>query len=108
MNDPLTPLEREMVRLTAEKNWPGFRVDGLSVTKRENSGAGRYTYLEDAHHQPLVDGLYGVDYSEVDMEGVHNGLGWVVDVSNGRLLYIEIFTIGNYSWDGVERPWKIR
>jgi len=107
VNEPLTPLERELFRLTAEENWPGFRMDGLSVTKRESTGVGRYAYLDDAHRQPLVDGDYSAQHRLVEMEGIRNGLGWVVDVTDGKLCYIEMFTYSD-PWDGVERPWKIR
>ena len=108
MSEPLTPLEYDLMRLTAEENWPGFRLDGLKVTKRDNTGAGRYTYLEDAHAQQLVDGDYSAQYRWVDMDGIVNGMGWIVAVSDRKLLYIDIHTFGNITWDGVERPWRIR
>jgi len=107
MSEPLSPLERELLRLTVEKNWPGFRMDGLSVTKRENTGVGRYTYLEDWHHQPLADGNYSSGYLLVEMEGIRHDMGWVVNVSEGKLRYIEMFTFDD-PWDGVERAWRIR
>jgi hypothetical protein len=107
MSEPLTPLEWEMVRVTAEKHWPGFRTDRLTVTKRKNTGVGRYTYLEDEHHQPLADGDYGAGYLLVEMEGIRHDMGWVVNVSDGQVHYIEMFTFDD-PWDGVERPWKIR
>jgi hypothetical protein len=106
VSEPLTPLEREMFRLTAERHWPWFRMDGLSVTKRENTGVGRYAYLEDAHHQTLSDGDYSADYPLVEMEGIPDGMGWVVNISDGKLCYIELFTFSD-PWDGAERPWKI-
>jgi hypothetical protein len=82
-------------------------MDGLGVTKRENTGVGRYVYLEDAHRQPLTDGDYSASNMLIEMEGIHNGMGWVVNVSDGQLGYIEMFTFGDDSWDGVERPWQI-
>ena len=40
--------------------------------------------------------------------GIVHGLGWIVAVSESKLLYLDIHTFGNVTWDGVERPWKIR
>ncbi len=47
MNTSVSPLEQAVIGLVAAENWPGFRVDGLRVKRRENSGAGRNTYLDD-------------------------------------------------------------
>ena len=107
MNEELTPLEREVVSMTARENWPNFREDGLRVTKRENTGAGRFVYLEDKHRQVLADGLYSAQGRLIELTGVQNGLGFVVAVSSSRIDYIELFTYGNVGWDGVEREWRI-
>jgi hypothetical protein len=47
MTDELTPLERAVIALTASENWPDFRDDAVKVIRRENTGAGRFTYLND-------------------------------------------------------------
>jgi hypothetical protein len=106
VSEPLTSLERELFRLTAEENWPGFRMDGLSVTRRENTGVGRYVYIEDAHRQPLADGDYGVRDRWIEMDGIRHGMSWVIHAGGGRLLYIEIFTFDE-PWDGIEQAWKV-
>jgi len=103
----LTNLEREVIDLVARENWPDFRTDGLRVTRRENTGAGRFTYLSDAFAQDLPDGSYSAQGRMIELEGVRNGLGFVVAVSSSRLEYIELFTFGNVEWDGVERHWAI-
>lgn len=103
----LTPLERELLRRIADDNWPGFRVDGLDVTKRHNTGAGRYVYVSDSNDQPLRDGSYAARNCLIEMEGVPNGLGFVIDVRGERIRYLEIFTYGDTGWDGVERNWKL-
>ncbi|HMG76426.1 MAG TPA: hypothetical protein VK582_23325 [Pyrinomonadaceae bacterium] len=107
MTEPLTPLERALVELVASENWSGFRTDGLRVKKRENTGVGRYTYLEDQYKQRLPDGTYGAQGKLLEMEGIKNGLAFVVDVSGNSINYEEIATYGDESWDGVERPWRI-
>jgi hypothetical protein len=106
MSEPLTPLERELFRLTAEEHWPGFRMEGLRVTKRENTGVGRYVYLDDTNRQPLAAGDYGAQNRLIEMDGIRNGMSWVVHVSAGRPMYIEMFTFDD-PWDGIERAWKV-
>ena len=107
MTTPLTALEREIIRLIAAERWPGFRMDGLQATRREDSGAGRYTYVEDACGQVLPDGSYAAQGRMIEMAGLRNGLGFVVEVRSSRISYIELFTYGNERWDGIERNWRI-
>lgn len=107
MKGTLTELEREIVELVARENWPWFRTDGMSVVRRENTGAGRYTYLEDAHQQQLTDGSYSAGGRMVEVAGAPHGLGFVVDVSGSKINYIEFFTFGSEGWDGSEGEWKI-
>ena len=107
MNDQLTPLERTCVDLIASENWPGFRLDGLRVTRRENTGVGCFVHFEDLNGQKLVDGTYGAQGRTVEMDGVRFGLDFVVDVSLSRINYLELVACGDDGWDGVERDWKI-
>lgn len=103
----LTPLESALVELVATENWPGFRIDRLRVKRRENTGVGRYTSLEDEHHQQLRDGDYGAQGWLLEMDGIKHGLGFVVNVSAGIINYLEIAVYGDEHWDGVERTWKL-
>lgn len=108
MNSPLSPLERALVELVAAENWPDFRVDALQVKRRENTGAGRYTYFEDSGNQRLPDGTYTAQGRFLQMQGIRDGLAFLVDVSAGVINYLEIAVYGNEGWDGVERMWEIR
>jgi len=65
----------------AKENWPGFRVESLRVKKREDTGVGRYVHFEDLSEQVLVDGSYGSQERAVQMQGVRNGLYFVIEVS---------------------------
>src|SRR6266702_7516939 len=105
MSAPLTPLESALVKVVASENWCGFRTDGLRAKRRENTGVGRYTYLEDELKQPLPDGTYGAQGRLLEMDGIKNGLAFVVEVSAGSINYLEIAVYGDESWDGVERTW---
>ena len=103
----LTPLESALVELVATENWSGFRTDGLCVQKRENTGVGRYTSLEDKYKQQLQDGDYGAQGWFLEMEGIKHGFGFVVNVSAGAINYLEIAVYGDERWDGVERKWEL-
>ena len=107
MSTPLTPLEKAVLRVVADRNWPEFQVEQVDVARREHTGVGRYTHLVDHAEQPIPDGSYGVDARFIEMEGVPGGLFFVVEVAHSRVAYIEIVSSGPDTWDGVERPWKI-
>jgi hypothetical protein len=107
MTTPMSPLEQATVALVATENWPSFRVDGLRVKRRENSGAGRYTYLEDQYKQVLPDGIYAAQGKLLEMGGVPSGMAFLIDVSDGLINFIELAVYGNEGWDGVEREWRL-
>jgi hypothetical protein len=107
MNSPLSPLERALIDLAVFDNWHGFRADSLVVTRRENTGAGRYIYIEDERNQKLPDGIYAAQGRLLEMAGVPSGMAFMVDVSGERINYLETAVYGNEGWDGVEREWRI-
>jgi hypothetical protein len=107
MNTELTPLERACVELVAREHWPDFRLDGLRVMRRENTGVGRYVELEDLNQQDLVDGTYETRERAIDMEGVRLGLDFAVAVLSSRINHLELVTAGSDGWNGVEREWRI-
>src|ERR1700690_3058028 len=107
MSSELSPLEKELVLLTASENWPDFRMDGLQVLKRENTGAGRFVYLGDVYKQALPNGMHSAQGRIIQMQGVKNGLGFVISVVSSRINHIEMFTYGNVAWDGREDSWSI-
>ena len=107
MNTELSPLERACVELVASEHWSGFRLDGLRVTRRENTGVGRYVHLEDLNQQDLADGTYETRERAIDMEGVRLGLDFAVAVLSSRIDHLELVTAGSDGWDGVEREWRI-
>lgn len=103
----LTPMERSILRLVADRHWPQFDVERIDAVSRENTGVGRFTYLVDRAEQPVPDGLHAAgDYTHIQMEGVPDGLFFVVVAERSRLHFIEIVSAGDDSWDGVERVWS--
>jgi hypothetical protein len=107
VNEPLSLLERAVVEVIAKHNWSAFRVDGLRVKKRENTGVGRYTYFDDMYQQALPDGTYAAPGAIIEMDGIKNGLYFVIDVSSSAINFLELVTGGDESWDGIEREWQI-
>lgn len=108
MSDRLSPLELAAVQAVAADNWPHFQVDEIRVLTRENTGAGRFTYLRDLRGQPLPDGTFGAQGKYIEMEGVRFGLTFIIEVDGGRIEYLELAVNGDVGWDGVERTWQIK
>lgn len=106
MNDQLSPLEKECIRVVATAHWPDIALHGLVVMSRENTGVGRFIRLHDENQQSLKDGVYEAGGRMVEMEGLPLGLDFAVCVSDGRLDHLELVAPGA-SWDGVERPWRM-
>lgn len=106
MNQRLSPLERECIRVVARRHWPDLALDGLVVMSREFTGVGKYIGLQDRNLQSLQDGVYEAGGRTVVMEGLPLGLDFAVCVSNGQLDHLELVAPGS-SWDGLERPWRI-
>ena len=67
MSVELTLLERALLDLIASENWSGFRVDGIVVRSRDNTGVGRYTHLDDCYNQTLCNGTYGAQGRLLEM-----------------------------------------
>jgi hypothetical protein len=106
--DSPTPFERACLELVAKHNWPGFECAGVKVSRRENTGVGRYVYLEDSLKQGLANGAFGpAPGRTIEMNGVPHGFDFEVTVSLGRLDYLEIVTSSPHGWDGVERDWHV-
>lgn len=107
MSLPLSPLERTLVELVAAENWPDFCAERLRVVRRENTGVGCYVYFEDPDMQPLPDGTYSAEGRTVKMQGLRNGLFFVIDVSSSHINHLELVTCGSDTWDGVECDWRV-
>src|SRR5262245_31622302 len=107
MTSELTPLERTCIELVASEHWPKIRLDGLRVTRRENTGVGCYVHLEDTNQQVLPDGTYETGQRAIEMEGVPLGLDFAVAVSSSHIHHLELVTASADGWDGVEREWKV-
>jgi hypothetical protein len=81
-----------------------IHIPFLRVMNRENTGVGMYvnfTYVDfDTHIEKLekLDGSISSNET-ILIPKLKHGLGYEVDVSNGRIKFIELVTYGE-SWDG--------
>lgn len=78
----------------------------VDVLVRENSGAGRFVDLK-APMTSITEHACVLPHEVViEMDGVENGLGFMMFVQEGRLDMLELYTFDG-SWDGEERPWRL-
>jgi hypothetical protein len=110
MSTDLTPLEAEILgrlhRCFGKQGFPD--ISDIRVLNRRNTGVGQYVDLESSAHIDLADGNLGVGkYSHLQMEGIPSGMTMLVLITKNRLVHIELVTMGDEAWDGVERPWRI-
>lgn len=101
MNTELSELEFET--LCRSIRHPLRREDFL-VVARIPTGAGVFVTLNGPRFPGLADGTYSCN-DHLEMEGLEDGLVDLVFVEAERVTMIEYATIGEESWDGVERPW---
>lgn len=87
------------------KEYPSIKshIPRLQVESRENTGVGMYVNLNYNHLDEslirLKDGTLSTNEIIV-IDSLENGLGFVLDVSNGLINFIELFTYGDEFWDG--------
>ena len=105
-----TPLERDLLaRFHQAYKDMGFpAAHQITVRGRDDTGSGRYTYLDHEGEVRGPDGRLGLGrYSQLDMEGLEAGASFWVELQDGRVRYLEIAVNGDEPWDGVERPWNV-
>lgn len=105
-----TALERAILKLYYErlgdKGFPS--PEEFTVSKRENTGSGRYTYFSCPSAVDLPNGRLDVGtYGQINMEGVRSGASFTLYVDKHMVTQLEISVNGTDIWDGTEREWKI-
>lgn len=103
----LSPLERAILtkyhEAYARDGFP--KPDEIDVLTRENSGAGRFVDLDGPLTSIVTHACGLLEEIIVEMEGVEQGLGFVLFIEEGRLDMLELYTYGD-NWDGEERAWR--
>ena len=81
----------------------------VEVRSRENTGGGMFVNLSYRHLDEnlirLKDGMLSTN-EILTLDGLENGLGFVLDVTNGLLNFIELFTYGEETWEGKTTNFK--
>lgn len=101
----LNRLEKEILKVIAHE-YPILRshIPYLRVKNREYTGVGMYVNLsyenyEDERVRLIEDGLLSVN-KVITLNGVENGLGFTLDIADGLVNFIELFTYDDETWDG--------
>jgi hypothetical protein len=73
----------------------------LRVNNREYTGVGLYSNFE--YLSPIqATSINGIITSkkELVVKGIKNPLSYVLDITNGKINYLEVVTNGNEDWNG--------
>lgn len=83
-------------------------VTAFKITKRENTGAGRFTYVEHDGKVDLPEGQLDLGrYSQINMDGLEAGASFWVQMEHGKVAYLEIIVNGDGGWPDQEGAWAI-
>jgi len=103
--EKLNKLEKSILERLATK-YPNikFQIPSLEVQSREITGVGMYINL--SYRNPIgkmldleIDNASISTNETIEIEGLKYGLGYEVDVTDGKLKFIELVTYGE-EWDG--------
>jgi len=104
--DELNKLEKAILERLAGK-YPKVKqhIPFIKVESRENTGVGMYinfTYY--SNNNKILDlGINNAAIStneSIEIEGLKYGLSYEVDISDGKIKFIELVTYGE-EWDGI-------
>ena len=110
MRSALTPLELDLLTsFCARYRALGFPQPSQTwVVSRQNTGAGRFTYLDHEGCIQAPDGQLDLGrFSQFDMAGLEAGATFWVEVKQAKVVYLEIVVNGDREWDGSEQPWVV-
>ena len=108
MNE-LNALELKLLDGLVEK-YPSLKshVADLKVAERKNTGTGMYVnfeYVNPKIHFEDINALFSKE-EHIEIKKLKHGLGYVIDVTDGKILYIEFTTYGE-NWDGTFGDYQI-
>lgn len=109
-NTELTPLERALLASFHDRYRQQHFPDpnAFRVSRRENTGAGRFTYFEHDGEVDRPDGQLDLGmFSQINMEGLEAGASFWVQIEQSKVLYLEIIVNGDGGWSGQEGVWTI-
>ncbi len=92
------------------KKYPSLKVHipYLKVVYREITGVGMYVnfkYVNFESQSEKINMLFS-NQENIKIKNLKHGLGYVIDITNGEIKYIEFITYGE-NWDGNVSGFKI-
>jgi hypothetical protein len=77
-------------------------IPHLKVTERQATGVGMYVNFAYANFNEKLENLNSLFSNEENIEipDLKYGLGYVIDISDGEIKYIEFITYGEENWNG--------
>ena len=92
------------------KKFPTFKshLDFLKVSTREITGVGMYVnfeYINSTIYFEDINLLFSNE-ENIEIDKLKHGLGYVIDVTDGKISFIEFITYGE-NWDGKFGNYKI-
>ncbi len=108
--DDLNKLELSILERLSNK-YPEIKnhIPHLKILNRENTGVGMYvnfTYSNEIEPLNLPDSSISTN-ENIEIQGLQYGLGYEVDISKGRLNFIEFITYGE-QWDGMINDFTLK
>jgi len=107
----LTELELQLLSgLIAKYPLLTTHIPFLKVSKRDIKSDGMFVLFEyiDFDNQPIAEDMNALFSNEekIEIKNLKNGLGYVIDITFGKIDYIEFMTYGE-KWDGKMTEYKI-
>ncbi len=83
-------------------------IPNLKVAQREITGVGMYVHFEYKNFNFLLEDINALFSNEekIEIKNLKHGLGYVIDITDGAIKYIEFVTYGE-NWDGKLNEYKI-
>ncbi|MDQ0477437.1 MULTISPECIES: hypothetical protein [Chryseobacterium] len=108
--EELNNLELTLLNALTEK-YPSLKshIPYLKLKERKNTGVGMLVDLEYVNGDELnfddMNALFS-NGENIEIKGLKQGLNYVIDVTDGKILYIEFSTYGE-NWNGEFGEYKI-
>ena len=106
----LTSFESELLKAVFNQHRDNYRltqeaIATLRVKDVETTGVGAYVTFHrqnPALFEESISAQLGYD-GNINVPGVPSGLGCVIDITDGLIRHIELFTYGDEKWNGDTR-----
>lgn len=107
--DELNDLELTLLKgLTTKYPSIHFHIPHLKVASRKSTGVGMFVNFvyENFKGNPEDINILFSNEENITVKELNHGLGYVIDITDGEIMYIEFFTDGE-KWNGKFTDYKI-